>query len=95
MPIQHKLNEEDKREDQGMPTQVNSELRDKLWKMLDGLEDCFADYEEKGKKWNNAKWRRLIEALKRFKKVSFENLNERFAEICKELVDLNIILHDL
>ena len=95
VPIQHKLNEEDKREDQGLPTQVNSELRDKLWKMLDGLEDCFADYEEKGKKWNNAKWRRLIGALKRFKKVSFENLNERFAEICKELVDLNVTFHDL
>ena len=94
-PIQLKLNEEDKREDQGLPTRTDSDLRDKLWAMLNDLEDCYEDYEEKGRKWTHAKWRRLLGALKRFKKVSFENLNERFEEICKELVDLDVTFHDL
>lgn len=63
--------------------------------MLNDLEDCYEENEERGRKWNNAKWRRLVGALKRFRKVSFENLDERFEEVCKQLVDIDVTFYNL
>ena len=94
-PIQLKLNEEDKRENLGLTTKTTSELRDRLWDLLNDLEDCYKDYKERGRRWTHAKWRKLLGALKKFRRVSFENLEERFEEICKELVALDVTFHDL
>ena len=94
-PLVTKLNDEDAREDLNLSTRVDPEVRQKLWVMYNSLQDVYEEYDTKGKEWYHKKWRRLIGALKRIGKVSFERLEERFPEICNELVALNLTFHDL
>lgn len=94
-PLFEKLKVEDQREEEGLAVRVNSEVREKLWKMFNDLQDRYSEYDEKGRKWNNSKWRRLIGALKRIGRVSFEQLEERFSEICTQLAGLNLTFDDL
>ena len=94
-PLFKKLNLEDSREDQGLPTRVPANVREKLWVMYNDLHAVYDAYDTKGRTWYNKKWRRLIGALKRIGKVSFERLDERLPEICDKLVELNLTFHDL
>ncbi|GJE99135.1 hypothetical protein PsYK624_153820 [Phanerochaete sordida] len=94
-PILNKLNYEDQREDEGLPVQVPSEQRQKLWKMLEDLRDRYEEFDTQGAKWSNAKWRRLTGALKRIGKVYFDNLEKNFTQICTQLAELNLTFDDL
>lgn len=94
-PLFNKLQEEDKREDDGLQARVDRDTRNKLWEMFDTLQELYENFEEDGTHWNAKKWRRLLGALKRFKRVSFESLNDRLPEICKQIVELELTFDDL
>ena len=91
-PLFTKLNEVDAEEDQGYAAKVFLEHRECLWGWYNHLEDLYENLDKEGHKLTNAEWRKLKGALKRIGKVSFEDLQNRFSDICAELVELEITL---
>ena len=82
-PLFDKLNEDDKREDQGLTARVPSDVKDNLWSWWSQVQDWYADLDTQGHDLTNAQWRELKGAFKRIGKVKFTNLDERFLDICK------------
>jgi hypothetical protein len=91
-PLFIRLNEEDDKEESGLAVRVPLEIRNKLWIWHRRLEDLYEDLDTLGHRLTNAEWRKLKGALKRIGKVSFKDLNNRLAEICTELLELEITL---
>lgn len=91
-PLFLKLDAFDKLEDKGMRLRVSENRRKGLWYWYCKLQDLYDEIDESGHRFTNKHWRHLAGALKRIGTVSFNDLSNRWVEICTKLAELDIRL---
>lgn len=91
-PLFLKLDRVDGLEDKGLRLRITEDDRKELWYWYCNLQDLYNEIDEKGHRFTAKHWRQLAGVLKRIGKVSFNDLSDRWVDICKELVEMKIRL---
>ncbi|KAJ3739624.1 hypothetical protein EV360DRAFT_76828 [Lentinula raphanica] len=93
-PVFRELNSEEYKEYNGQAFRISNQDRNSLWGWYNDLEDLYQDLDKRGHQLSNKNWREIKGICTKIGKVNFQSLYTRLPEICKELLDLNIVLPD-